>query len=230
VLQTGPPPDPPNPAIVPAPTPASKDKATDPAPTPTPVVHMAVFRNQQGVFLPCMSDDDQPQYWRILKKDGGVVGQHIKEGDEVRLCWAFNDQLTGFRDFQDDIFGRRRAQCPDELKDQILYMKLPWPRFETLAPAVAGGDPHPSSMFMAPADSTNPIVVNMNTTGGMFKYVGQDVSFRIDLISNQPYGDAFDYMLKEVVQISQSTKINFTFKPVDFLFRQWIFHYNLFYF
>ena len=52
-------------------------------------------------------------------------------------------------------------------------MKLPWPRFETLVPAVAGGDPHPSSMFMAPAVSTNPIVVNMNTTGGMFKYVGQ---------------------------------------------------------
>ena len=57
------------------------------------------------------------------------------------------------------------------------------------------------------------------------------MSLRIDLISNQPYGDAFDYMLKEVVQISQSTKIDFTFKPVsDFLFRQWIFHYNLFYF
>jgi hypothetical protein len=193
---------------------------------------MAVFRNQQGVFLPCMSDDDQPQYWRILKKNGGALGEHIKEGDEVRLAWAFSDQLTGFRDFLDDIFGRRRAQCPDELKTQILYMKLPWPRFETLVPPVGRGDPSPSSMFMAPSDSTNPIYVNMNTAHGMYKYVGQDVSFRIDLISKQPYGDAFDYMLKDVVQVPNTTTTNVTYKhpELQFLFRQWIFHSNLFYF
>jgi len=181
-----------------------------------------------------MSDDDQPQYWRILKKDGGVLGQHIKEGDEIRLCWAFSDQLTGFRDFLNDIFGRRRAQCPDELKNQILYMKLPWPRFETLSPVKEGvkvGDASPSSMFMAPSDTIDPIVVNMNTRNGMYKYVGQDVSFRIDLISTQPYGDVFDYMLKGVDQAKSTTTVSLKHKHPEYeLFREWMFHSNLFYF
>lgn len=94
--------------------PTAKDSPNAPPTTPPPA-HMIVFRSQQGVFLPGMSESDTPQYWRILKVGASTLGEHIKEGDSIRLCWAFSDQTTGFRDYVDDVFGRRRIQCPPEL-------------------------------------------------------------------------------------------------------------------
>ncbi|KAJ9636432.1 hypothetical protein H2199_008107 [Coniosporium tulheliwenetii] len=175
------------------------EKKPDAPPPPAPA-HMVVFRNQQGVFLPAMSERDEYQYWRILKKGATAAGEHIKEGDEIRLCWAFSDQTTGFRDYTEDVFGRRRNQCPPELESSVLYMKLPWPRFESQMtdPRNKYGLPSPNSMVMLPLASTEPEAVDMKVLpakGELYRYVMQDVGFRIDTVANNGLGDTGDYML-----------------------------------
>lgn len=124
-----------------------------------------------------------------------VSGEHIKEGDELRFCWSFKDQDSGFRDFSDGVFGRRRNQYPPELVDSTLYMKLPWPRFE-----VSGTS---CSMVMAPIASTEPAPMDLKVllaAGGQYRYSMQDVIFWIDTVPNRGYGGLNDYMMRSVVQ------------------------------
>ncbi|KAF2811812.1 uncharacterized protein BDZ99DRAFT_414359 [Mytilinidion resinicola] len=195
-----------HPYTSPSPSPAQTDPTTTPLSTPPPA-HMVVFRTAQGVFLPAMSESDTPQYWRILKANGAATpGEHIKEGDTIRLCWAFADQTTGFRDYVDDVFGRRRAQCPPELERAVLFMKLPWPRFESQQ-VVAGTDaPAPNSMVMVPVAATEPAAVELPVLpaeasgAGAYKYVAQDVQFRVDVVGGDGFGDTEDYMLRDVAQ------------------------------
>ncbi|MCJ1379493.1 hypothetical protein MMC17_002594 [Xylographa soralifera] len=169
--------------------------------TTPPSSHMVVFRNQQGVFLPAMSDIDEFQYWRILKKDFTAPSEHIKEGDEIRLAWSFKDQTTGFRDYKDDLFGRRRNQCPPELQSGVLYLKLPWPRFEWNDRDVEGKEGARSNiMVMSTLSATQETAEEMETALGTFSYVMQDVRFRIDTVANNGLGDANDYMLRDVRQ------------------------------
>ncbi|KAJ9634366.1 hypothetical protein H2199_009024 [Coniosporium tulheliwenetii] len=192
------------------------ERKPDSPPPPAPA-HMVVFRNQQGVFLPAMSERDEYQYWRILKNGATAAGEHIKEGDEIRLCWAFSDQTTGFRDYSEDVFGRRRNQCPPELESSVLYMKLPWPRFESQMtdPKNKYGLPSPNSMVMVPLASTEPEAVDMKVLpakGELYRYVMQDVGFRIDTVANNGLGDTGDYML-DVEQEGKRGSLTLSYRP-----------------
>ncbi|KAL8718280.1 MAG: hypothetical protein Q9225_004558 [Loekoesia sp. 1 TL-2023] len=71
-------------------------------------VALTVYRNQQGVFLPAITSSDEPSYWRIERATSSSSDVRIKDGEEIRLCWRFSDQLSGFRDYYDDLYGRRR--------------------------------------------------------------------------------------------------------------------------
>lgn len=155
-----------------------------------PVTQMVVFRNAQGLFVPAMSDRDEFQYWRILK-DGGNPGEHIKAGDNVRFCWSFSDQTTGYRDYLDDVFGRRQTTPPPGAPD-VLYLKVPWPRFEKK------GDP--VAMVMSFQSDVNNVITNINTIPGTNTYCLQDLKFRIDTVENNGRGDADDYLLSKVEQ------------------------------
>ncbi|KAK6526470.1 hypothetical protein TWF694_005056 [Orbilia ellipsospora] len=182
-------------------------EATDVTPEsapPDPAVSMVVYRNQQGVFLPALSDSDDFQYWRIWKTDGKSTGEYIKEGDSIRLTWNFADQTTGFRDFSDDIFGRRRNQCPPELQSETLYLKLPWPRFESI-PCNNENERFNSMIMDEGVLGTNQkdikcLPADHFDQGGHFQYDLDDITFRIDTVANDGRGDTDDYMLKGVVQ------------------------------
>lgn len=155
--------------------------------------------------MPGMSDSDEYQFWRIMKVGSDDVGEHIKEGDQVRLCWAFADQTTGFRDYSLDAFGRRRNQCPPELESDVLFMKMPWPRFENSGTA-------PNSMVMSPLAGAGPRVMDIKTAvrDAGYKYVVEDITFRIDTVANGGYGDAEDYLLRGLLQ--EGTKVTLDFR------------------
>ncbi|KAK0710652.1 hypothetical protein B0H67DRAFT_539495 [Lasiosphaeris hirsuta] len=229
----------------PPPPPPAADDNTSPSPAatggapsvtaapPTATQHMVVFRNQQGVFLPAMSDNDEYQYWRLLKRSPSARnGEAIKEGDEVRLCWAFDDQTTGFRDYVDDAFGRRRMQCPAELAGKVLYLKLPWPRFESLFPASGDSGTRPNSLVMADVAGVDPAAVALTVKpaegkGGQWMYVMQDTTFRIDVVTNGGRGDAGDYMLSGVDQERDGQFLQLIRGNVPW---QWWFMVSMFYF
>lgn len=142
-----------------------------------------------------MSDRDEMQYFRILKV--GSTSQRrtpIKNGDEIRLGWAFKDQTTGFRDYKDDVFGRRQTERPVDVKSKVLYLKMPWPRFEARDV--------PNAMVMSGEEAEQPVCVLLQTglREEKYKYVLQDVRFRIDPVPNGGRGDAEDYLLKGVGQ------------------------------
>ncbi|KAI7161520.1 hypothetical protein KC349_g2699 [Hortaea werneckii] len=173
-----------------------------------PVSHMTVFRTAQGEFVPGMSDRDEYQYWRLLKAAGEgstapQPGEPIQAGDEIRLAWSFKDQTTGYRDYVDDVFGRRQTCPPREMpttgsggggsgSDLVLYLKVPWPRFENTG--------RPTAMIMCADESTKEIVQDVQTARGRFKYALQDVRFRLDEVPNGGKGDSEDYLLQGVVQ------------------------------
>jgi hypothetical protein len=147
--------------------------------------HMVVFRNAQGQFLPGMSDRDEYQYWRIRKVGGSVrEGEPIKKGDSVRLCWCFRDQDTGYRDYAEDVFGRRRNLKPADMEQDILFLKIPWPRFESQGV--------PTCMILSGDASTQQSLMDVVSTQGTFRYVMQDLVLRIDEVPNQGHGDADD--------------------------------------
>ena len=162
---------------------------TDPTPPPC---HMTVFRNSQGVFLPAISDNDEYQYWRIQKIDSDVLGEPIKGGDTIRLSWRFSDQTVGFRDFKDDVFGRRTNHCPPELSTTTLYLKVPWPRFEH-SKTLTG-------LVMSPQARIDNVREVFNVVPGQFDYVLQDLQLRIDTVENNGAGDSDDYMMRGVKQ------------------------------
>ncbi|KAI6791601.1 hypothetical protein KC363_g3337 [Hortaea werneckii] len=173
-----------------------------------PVSHMTVFRTAQGEFVPGMSDRDEYQYWRLLKTGDGAAttaapqpGEPIQAGDEIRLAWSFKDQTTGYRDYVDDVFGRRQTNPPAEIpttatggsgSDVVLYLKVPWPRFENSG--------RPTAMIMCADASTKEIVTDIQTARGRFKYALQDLRFRLDAVPNGGKGDSEDYLLQGVVQ------------------------------
>ncbi|KAK6508955.1 hypothetical protein TWF481_003723 [Arthrobotrys musiformis] len=167
-------------------------------------VSLVVYRNQQGHFLPSLSDAEDFQYWRIWKNGARNDSKdYIKEGDEIRFSWSFDDQTTGFRDYYDDVFGRRRVQLPPGLSNTTLWLKLPFPRFESMRDGYNSGF---NSMIMAPVSDTNTATLDLrcipakDQPTGRYKYDIEDVLFRIDMIANDGRGDADDYMLKDVQQ------------------------------
>ena len=171
-----------------------------------PPSSLVVFRNQQGVFLPGMSSSDESQYWRILKVGAKSMRENIKEGDTIRLCWVFADQTTGFRDFVDDIFGRRRNHCPPELASKVLYPKLPWPCFEDITKEsrdAAGSN----SMVMGLQPDPEDYWTELLHGKGSSMFMLQDVSFRIDPVANDGRGDTSDYLLPDPSDTSNPTQL-----------------------
>lgn len=160
---------------------------------------MVVFRNAQGVFLPGLSDLDEYQYWRILKVGAINPGEPIMPGDTVRLCWAFKDQTTGFRDFTDDAFGRRQMRPSIEKDTGVLYLKVPWPRFEGL------GTPTTMIMSSQPSSMPSPTLVNVMIDGqaGVKPYTPEDIQFRLDVL-DQETGDANDCKFSPLTSFSKS--------------------------
>lgn len=186
---------------------------------PAPNSHLIVFRNQQGVFLPGLSDNDEVQYWRILlDDDDAVFGQHIKDGARIRFCWRFQDQTTGYRDWEDDVFGRRRAVIPSGYDDDaVLYLKLPWPRFTHLSSDTNNGSLPVHPMLLAPVPEKDARAYNFKvlTADGKTEtnavcYV-QDLVFRIDTVANDGHGDSLDYLLKDIGQVGAVVKHSFRF-------------------
>ena len=149
--------------------------------------------------MPGMSDRPGYQYWRIQKvsERGSVQGEPLKSDDEVRLIWKFSDQKTGFRDFYQDSFGRRRTQCPSELESVTLYLKVPWPRFEPQGV--------PTALVMSQQADTENRAENFSTRRGVFTYVLQDLKMRLDTVSDRGTGDSSDYMLAGVNQKGDAT-------------------------
>ncbi|KAF2014344.1 hypothetical protein BU24DRAFT_463141 [Aaosphaeria arxii CBS 175.79] len=161
---------------------------------------LAVFRNRQGVFLPAMTGSDELHYWRIAKVGAKRVGEKIQEGDQIRLCWLFKDQCTGFRDFSEDVFGRRRTQKPDDFDGEALFFKLPWPRFEQLQTADGEGtginamvlSSHPTMDVYWGEICNLPQLEQDGKGNGKTWYIHQDVSFFIDKVANNGRGDVDD--------------------------------------
>lgn len=191
---------------------------TRPADNAKMASHLVVFRNQQQVFLPAMSDNEEVQYWRILKNDDGATdGTPIKDGDEIRLCWSFQDQLTGWRDYSGDVFGRRRNLTPPGLAETVLFLKVPWPRFEK-AVNLDTEPPPPHAMIMAPIQNKDAdehkihVLNNDGKTQREETYAVQDVVLRIDTVTNRGLGDSNDYMLREITQSGNERTIDIKFR------------------
>lgn len=148
--------------------------------------------------MPSITDHPDPVYWRILKADSGPghTTNQLKYGDAVRLCWRFSDQTSGWRDYSDDFYGRRRFDRPAELscKEDSLYLKVPFPRFEGL------GDKQGLSLLLSPESSTDPFLQRLNLRGengkgtvpGSFNLF--DLTFRLDYVSHGGKIEAADYM------------------------------------
>ncbi|KAF5637151.1 hypothetical protein F52700_4888 [Fusarium sp. NRRL 52700] len=171
---------------------------------------LIVFRNQQGVFLPAMTDAKDVHIWRILKK-GVVPGDkpNIAEGDEVQLAWSFQDQYCGYRDFTEDAFGRRRNNPPPGSNGPLLYMRLPWPRFEPVESLADQIQPLPNALIMseAVASQNNPspilsdkIQVIHGEEQAVKDIVVEDCIFRLDVVKHHGRGDVDDYLLRGVSQ------------------------------
>ncbi|KAF9776684.1 hypothetical protein IL306_005113 [Fusarium sp. DS 682] len=179
--------------------------------TSTPMVSsLIVFRNQQGVFLPTMSDTKDVHVWRILK-NGAAPGDkvNIAEGDQVQLAWCYQDQYCGYRDFTQDAFGRRRNGPPPESKSSILYMRLPWPRFEPVESLTDQIEPLPNALMMSEvtASPDNPnnvlpgkIQVIKDQKQATKDILVEDCIFRLDVVKRHGRGDVDDYLLRGVSQ------------------------------
>lgn len=142
---------------------------------------LTVYRNAQAVFLPAMTSNGDPSFWRILKLHGKDK-EPIKDGDDIRLCWRFADQTGGYRDYHDDAFGRRRFYKPDDMSnDDVLYLKVPFPRFE------AGDSKAGIALVMSTAETTKPVLekitpLQVDNEPLKVNYNLHDLSFRLDTV------------------------------------------------
>ncbi|KAF5004997.1 hypothetical protein FDECE_8522 [Fusarium decemcellulare] len=179
--------------------------------TSAPMVSsLIVFRNQQGVFLPAMSDAKDVHIWRILK-NGAAPGDkvNIAEGDQIQLAWRYQDQYCGYRDFNQDAFGRRRNSPPSEVKGSTLYMRLPWPRFEPVDSLADQTEPLPNTLMMSevPQSQDDPkpalpdkIQVIKGHKQSSKDIMVEDCIFRLDVVKHHGRGDVDDYLLRGVSQ------------------------------
>ncbi|CAE6443603.1 unnamed protein product [Rhizoctonia solani] len=161
--------------------------ASEPNPT------LSVYRNEQGVFMPAMTSQDGPSYWRVLRSDPTArEDDPIRDGDTIRLSWRFSDQTAGFRDFYDDTFGRRRFSKPDKASDD-LYLKIPYPPFQASEEI---------AMTLSAAETTKPVLQTLKVIPSPgVSYIGpqacynlHDVSFRLDFMGPDGLGESRDYM------------------------------------
>ncbi|KAK4613262.1 hypothetical protein CLAFUW4_09150 [Fulvia fulva] len=163
-----------------------------------------------------MTDDEQGHIFRMVKRGTATYVETVKEGDEIRLCWMLRDQTTGFRDFTDDAFGRRRTNLPLDMSDVPFFFKLPWPRFESLSKLAKDVNPVPNTLIMSQLPSEEPMATDLCTLPAVRQYRRkyatipygvEDVAFRIDTVSNEGRGDARDYMLSGLKQSKDADEV-----------------------
>ncbi|MCJ1403207.1 hypothetical protein MMC11_006430 [Xylographa trunciseda] len=137
--------------------------------------------------------------WRIIKRDvksGTTPGDNIKDGKAIRLCWHFSDQTSGFRDYRDDVFGRRQFARLDNVPKNDLYLKVPHPRFENPDADIGIG------LVLSTEDALDPVIDNLALIDKSkqdkevhVNYFMFDLTFRMDSIGNNRNGEVFDYMI-----------------------------------
>ncbi|KAM0425767.1 hypothetical protein ACHAPT_009017 [Fusarium lateritium] len=161
---------------------------------------LSVYRNAQGVFMPAITNQPEPVFWRVLKADAGASGnpsKQLKYSDPIRLCWRFSDQTSGWRDYVDDYYGRRRFDRPADLgKDEdSLYLKAPFPRFEAL------DDPQGMSLLLSPGATKDPFLKKLKVREPSKAEGSEDVAynlfdltFRLDFVAGNGQTEAYEYM------------------------------------
>jgi hypothetical protein len=105
------------------------------------------------------------------------------------LCWEFSDQTSGFRDFFQDAYGRRRYTRPTEVESATLYLKVPYPSFENLGSdkgvsltlsIAATSDSIAQRIWVSPQkalDEVDEAVINYNL---------HDLHFKLDSVCSDP--------------------------------------------
>ena len=152
---------------------------------------LTVYRNQQGVFLPGLTSMDEPSYWRIEKVESSTVDTRIKDGNEIRLCWRFSDQVAGFRDYYDDVYGRRRFQRPAECEHDSIYLKMPYPRFENVKGSAGIAMVMSHGPVKAPLVQALRVLPRKGEVGEqVVNYSLHDVRFRLDSVGKWTSGIA----------------------------------------
>ncbi|KAJ7736468.1 hypothetical protein B0H16DRAFT_1764089 [Mycena metata] len=158
--------------------------------TPT----LTVYRNQQGVFLPAMTSNEGPFFWRILK-----TTDNARDGPNP----GWRDQTDGFRDFFEHTFGRRRFTKPDGVGD-VLYFKVPFPRFENTTSssmALVMSDANIPLPFLKTMDVLpNEADIKAGRLEVSLKFNLHDLVFRLDSVGNSALSEALDYMTAGVDQ------------------------------
>lgn len=135
-----------------------------------------------------MTSSPDPSFWRIFKVNSNDR-QDIREGEAVRFSWQFSDQTSGFRDFMDDSFGRRRFSIPDGANN-AQFIKIPFPGFHDssnneFALVMSGANTpnpvlEPFQIRPNPDDPTTNVTYNLHDLVFRLDYIGQ---FYILLIS-----------------------------------------------
>ncbi|KAK0624297.1 hypothetical protein B0T14DRAFT_545337 [Immersiella caudata] len=163
---------------------------------------LTVYRNAQGVFLPALTSSDEPSYWRLQRLSASPDNDPstaIRHGEPVRLTWRFSEQVSGFRDYVNDTFGRRRYDQPAECPWDALCLKIPYPRFENVQPGGSGDDAGVGLMMSWVVDEA-PVISEIQVIGeggkGTVKQSVNlhDVAFSVDVLGDDGVGDSPDYM------------------------------------
>ncbi|KAH0524200.1 hypothetical protein TsFJ059_009100, partial [Trichoderma semiorbis] len=168
-------------------------------------LYLTVFRNEQGHYLPAITDAGAAPYWRVQKMQGGSRqnGELIRDSDHIRLCWSFADQRGGFRDYTDDVFGRRRFHVPED-EPENLYVKLPFPGFQRSDTADG------IAMIMHTEEATKSYATTLNVLPhkefdnvGIATYGLYDLSFRLDVLDTPGQQELNDFMIYGLKQPSE---------------------------
>jgi hypothetical protein len=180
-----------------------------------PELMLSIYRNAQGIFQPSIMSSDEPCFWRLerVSQQPYTSNESLRNGDEVRLTWRFSDQSAGFRDYYDDVYGRRSYTWPTDMSGSVLTFKVPFPRFELSTDKTV-------SLLMSPVLIGEPFLqtveiraVNKETSPKNCSYNLHDLTFRLDCVGDEGYGDSRDFMNV----ISGSTKkasFEKTFEPI----------------
>ncbi|TGJ82963.1 hypothetical protein E0Z10_g5810 [Xylaria hypoxylon] len=164
---------------------------------------LTVYRNAQGVFMPAIQSSDEPCYWRLRRLDDTANSslkrkqESFRYGETFRLTWSFSDQAAGYRDFVDDIYGRRSYTKPAGILEETLCLKMPYPRFEPTS------DNSGISLVLHSALTSDPILQSLQVRrthvegpgpDSNITYTLYDVPFRVDYVGDDGAGDAQDFM------------------------------------
>ncbi|KAF3403579.1 hypothetical protein F1880_009554 [Penicillium rolfsii] len=152
-------------------------------------LYLTVFRNEQGHYLPAISDAGAAPYWRVQK----MQGSGRQNGHLIR---------DSFRDYMDDVFGRRRFHVPED-EPENLYMKVPFPGFQK-------SDADGIAMIMHTEETTKSYATILNVlphkefdNKSIATYGLYDLSFRLDILDTPGQQELNDFMIHGLNQRSE---------------------------